>query len=287
MGRKGNVVALIDPKFVMDGPNEQDALEKYYRAQGMPVFHADPSELCLKGDEVLYEGTPIDICYRDYELRDIIGLEEEGVDVSPLKHLFKTNRMVSSMAGDFDHKSGFEILTDPNWAKHFTPDQQEVFQRHVLWTRIVADRRTTLPDGELGSLLEFARRDQELLVIKPNRSYGGDGVLLGPSTSTVDWEAALQGALASDDEGEGQWVVQRLARIPVSEFPVFGAEGEVCNEPFYTVMGLAPTRYGLSILGRASQKQVVNVAQRGGMCGILVGRPPGRLRGPGAPVRLG
>ena len=55
----------------------------------------------------------------------------------------------------------------------------------------------------------------------------------------------------------------------------------------YIVMGLAPTRYGLSILGRASQKQVVNVAQRGGMCGILVGRPPGRLRGPAAPVILG
>jgi hypothetical protein len=34
-------------------------------------------------------------------------------------------------------------------------------------------------------------------------------------------------------------------------------------------------------LGRASQKQVVNVAQRGGMCGVLIGRPAGRLFGPG------
>jgi len=50
------------------------------------------------------------------------------------------------------------------------------------------------------------------------------------------------------------------------------------------VMGLAPTKYGLSILGRASQKQVVNVAQRGGMCSVLVGKPGARLRGPGAPV---
>ena len=35
-----------------------------------------------------------------------------------------------------------------------------------------------------------------------------------------------------------------------------------------------------AILGRASQKQVVNVAQRGGMCVVFVGRHAGRLHGP-------
>ena len=59
-----------------------------------------------------------------------------------------------------------------------------------------------------------------------------------------------------------------------------GADGSVHIEPFYTVMGFAPSKYGLAILGRASQKQVVNVAQRGGMCGVLIGRPSGRLVGP-------
>jgi hypothetical protein len=62
---------------------------------------------------------------------------------------------------------------------------------------------------------------------------------------------------------------------------VVGPDRSVHIEPFYTVMGFAPTRYGLSILGRASQKQVVNVAQRGGLCGVLIGRPQGRLIGPG------
>ncbi len=76
-------------------------------------------------------------------------------------------------------------------------------------------------------------------------------------------------------------MVQRLASLPVHEFPVVDLDGDVHIEPFYTVMGFAPTKYGLGIVGRASQKQVVNVAQRGGMCGILVGRPPGRLVGPG------
>ena len=58
-------------------------------------------------------------------------------------------------------------------------------------------------------------------------------------------------------------------------------EGMVHIEPFHVVMGFAPSKYGVSILGRASQKQVVNIAQRGGMCAVMIGHPPSRLRGPG------
>jgi hypothetical protein len=57
-------------------------------------------------------------------------------------------------------------------------------------------------------------------------------------------------------------------------------------EPFYTVMGFVPSKYGLAILGRASQKQVVNVAQRGGMVAVMVGRPPARLIGPRAEYEI-
>ena len=49
------------------------------------------------------------------------------------------------------------------------------------------------------------------------------------------------------------------------------------------IKGFAPTTDGVAVLGRASQKQVVNVAQRGGICAVLVGHPPGRLHGPDMP----
>jgi hypothetical protein len=289
IGHTGRNVCFLEPKYAGDGPTEQAALAVYYRERhGLNVLHADPSELCLRDGEVCYDGQPVDLAYRDYEVRDMIALEaEEGLDLRPLRALFKRNRMISSLAGEFDHKSCWEVLTDPQFTqKYFTADERQVFRRHVLWTRLVTDRRTSLPGGESGSLLEFARHDQDLLVLKPNRSYGGDRVLLGPSTSAAEWEAALQQALLDAEQGE-HWVVQRLARIPVGEFPVVGPDGLVSIEPFYTVMGLAPTKYGLSILGRASQKQVVNVAQRGGLCSVLVGQPSGRILGPAAPVRLG
>jgi hypothetical protein len=241
-------------------------------------MHADPRELVIEGGEVLYEGNVVDIAYRDYEVRDLIQLErEEGVNVEPIRKLFRENRMVSSMSGEFDHKSCQELLTDPEvTAKYFTAEERQIFRRHVLWTRVLGDRETVLPDGEKGDLLEFVRTQHELLVLKPNRSYGGDRVVIGHLIDNAEWNRETEAALA----GAEQWVVQRVAMLPVHEFPIVDAGGNVHVEPFYTVMGFAPSKYGLAILGRASQKQVVNVAQRGGMCGVLIGRPTGRLIGP-------
>lgn len=280
IGRAGGTIGFVDPKYSGDGPLELDPLMDYFREEhGVNAVHADPTELYVRGGEVWYEDTKVDIAYRDYEVRDLLYMEkEEGLDIRPMKILFKENRIVSSLAGDFDHKSTWEILTDPRFTeKYFTADERRYFKRHVMWTRVIRDRRTTEPDGEAVDLLEFMRKNQDILVMKPNRSYGGDRVLLGPLMEESEWQSAIQAALTDQED----WVVQRLARISVNEFPVVAADGAIHTEPFYTVMGFAPTKYGVAVLGRASQKQVVNVAQRGGMCAVLVGRYGKTLFGPG------
>ncbi|HVX61108.1 MAG TPA: hypothetical protein VHC19_10915 [Pirellulales bacterium] len=281
IGRPGRNVCFIEPKYADEGPSEQAPLAQYFHERhGMTVVHADPAELSLRKGEVWYGDTLVDVAYRDYEIRDLLALEATGVDIAPVRELFRQNRIISSASGDFDHKSCWELLTNARFTERFfNSDERQVFRRHVLWTRLLADRETTLPGGERGGLLQFARADHERLVLKPNRSYGGDRVYVGHGMEPAEWNRLLDIALG----GPEQWVVQRLASIPAGDFPVVSADGTVHVEPFHTVMGFAPTRYGLGIVGRASQKQVVNVAQRGGMCGILMGRPPGRLVGPAEP----
>jgi hypothetical protein len=278
IGRPARNICFVEPTHATTGPDEQEALAQYYHDRfGMKVMHADPADLVQQGDEVLFGGDPVDLAYRDYEVRDLVELAREGVDVKPLRTLFRQNRVMSSMAGDFDHKSCWELLTDTALTqKHFNPDERQVFRRHILWTRILADRKTRLPRGSTGGLLEYVRREQESLVLKPNRSYGGDRILIGHTVARAEWEAAIENALAERDA----WVVQQLATIPVNEFPVVGADGKVSHEPFYTVMGFSPSRYGLATLVRASQKQVVNVAQRGGMCSLMVGQLPAGIVAP-------
>jgi hypothetical protein len=280
LGRRGRNVCFVEPKYAGSGPDEQEALAQYFRERhGMKILHADPSELTLRGGEVYYDDQVVDLGYRDYPVYDLMDLEREGVNVDPMRALFKQNRMISSIGAEIDQKSCWEVFTDPDLAqKYFSAEERQVFRRHVLWTRILSDRRTTLPDGTTGALIAHVREERESLVLKPNRAFGGEGVVLGPSLSQQEWDAAIDRALADPE----RWVAQALASIPVYLFPVVGPDGAVHQEPFYTVMGFAPSKYGLAILGRASQKQVVNVAQRGGMCSVMVGRPPARLVGPGA-----
>ena len=279
-GPAGRNVCFVEPKYSGSGPDEQEVLAQYFHDRhGLKVMHADPSELTLRDGEVYYDGQIVDLAYRDYAVYDLLEVEnEEKVNVEPMRTLFMQNRVISSISAELDQKSCWEVLTDPELVqKYYSAEERQVFRRHILWTRILSARRTALPDGTTGDLVACARREREALVLKPNRAYGGEGVVIGPSLSQQEWEQHIDRALADKE----RWVVQALANIPVYLFPVVGPDGAVHVEPFYTVMGFAPSKYGLAILGRASQKQVVNVAQRGGMCAVLVGRPPGRLVGPG------
>jgi len=269
----GRGVCFVEPKYAGNGPDEQALLARYlHERHGFTVMHADPSELTLRHGAVWYEGQRVDLAYRDYGVVDLLELAAEGVDVEPMRVLLRENRVISSIAADLDQKACWEVLTDPRLCQqYFTPPERQIFQRHILWTRVLGDRRTTLPDGRQGHLLDFARGHHETLVLKPNRAYGGDGIVIGPAVTRDEWEAALAAALADEDD---RWVVQQVATIPVREFPVVGPDGGVHAEPFYTVMGFAAGEDGVAILARASQKQVVNVAQHGGLCGVLVSRSP-------------
>ncbi len=256
------------------------------RKHNLTIAHADPRELRVEGDEVFYEDVRIDVAYRDYEMRELVDLEKEiGRPLDAMRLLFRQNRVVSSIVGDFDHKSCFEILTDPVIAeRYFGADDRRLFRRHVLWTRVVGDRRTTLPDDREGDLIDYTRRNRELLVLKPNRAYGGAGVLLGAATEPAAWEQTLQDAVLHSADPENSWVVQSATRLPVHEFPVLGPDGRVFGEPFYAVMGFAATENGLGTMCRVSQKQVVNVAQRGGLAAVLEAEAPTELRIPSRPI---
>lgn len=268
LGRPGRHVVLIEPKETTPGPDEQEDLARHFRTRwGLQVSHADPAELRLEGGEVWFGDRVVDVAYRDYAVTDLLPLRARGVDIEPMRHLLLDNRMVSSLTAEIDAKSDFEVFTDPVLLdRHFSPDERDVLTGHVLWTRLVRERRTTLWDGRDIELLPFARDHQGELVLKPNRSYGGFGVVVGRAVDAAAWAHALDEATRVPDA----FVLQRRAEVPVHDFPAVDDAGEAQLEPYYDVMGFAPSRYGLAVLGRGSQRQVVNVAQRGGMVPLVL-----------------
>jgi hypothetical protein len=264
--------AFVQDKELVGGPNEFPYLVEFMKKQGIPAVHVDPRELRMKGDELWAGDMPVDVIYRDAEIGEYIEYEEEGHDLTPLRTAFARNQVVSSLAGEFDHKSTFEVLTSERFAKHFTTRQRRIFKKHVLWTRIVREGKTTAFEGEEIDLVPWLRRNKDRLVLKPNRSFGGQDIVIGPHVDLAEWDTALEEALTaakSDDGTGGGTVAQRYVDVRVKDFPVL-ADGGISLEEFYVVCGFLATPRGVGILGRASKRRVVNVGQKGGLTAVLV-----------------
>jgi len=274
IGRAGRTLCLIEPKYATTGPDDQAELARFVRDHfGFTVHHADPEELEIAHGEVTYRGQVIDLAYRDYGVTDLLEARAEGMDIEPMRMLFARNQMVSSIAAELDQKASFEVLTDPDLlARHFDSDERRLFRRHIPWTRVIADRETSLPDGRRSDLLPFVMSRRESLIIKPNRAYGGTGVVIGEVVDEAAWETAIETAVTDPE----RWVVQLAVPLPMLEFPVEDA-GELVTRRAYVVLGFAPSTYGLAVHGRASGERVVNVARHGGIAVVVIGHAPGRL----------
>ena len=269
IGRPRASTAFVQEAGLVGGPNEMPHLVAYFREHGVSATLVDPRELGVRDGELACGDLPIDIVYREGEISMFIGMEDTGADLAGLKLAFLRNQVVSSFAGDFDHKSTFEVLTTPELTTQFPIAQQQLFRRHVLWTRMLRETRTTDPGGAEIDLLPWLRRNKDRLVLKPNRSFGGWGIVIGPHVDLATWDDALQAALSSDTAELGGWVAQRYVDVRVEEFPVL-ADGTLSLEEMYVVCGFFATDRGLATLGRASKRRVVNVGQKGGLTAVLV-----------------
>ena len=258
-------VALCQYKDLQGGISEFERHVEFFRALGVDAWHVDPRELRLVDDEIWYEDHPIDLLYRDHEVNDLAAKEEAGSDLSAMRHALRTGRAISSLAGEFDHKSAFQVFTSPGFESHFTQEERRVFAQHVPWTRIVAEGTTTDPDGAPIDLLSWLSAHREGLVLKPNRAYGGEGIRIGRESEQRAWDVSLARALGEPE----RWVVQAYHPVAEKDFPVIDEEGNFGRAEYFSVLGLFASEQRLGILGRASRKKVVNVAQKGGVVAVL------------------
>ena len=266
IGRPLRCVALVEDRSSVGGTDEFGLLARYFIRQGLQAVVADPREISVHRGDLTVKRKKIDLIYRDSELEEILqmGRRSGPRSIAGIKEAFLRNRVISSIAGEFDHKSVWELFTSPEFARHFTFRQRRLFRDHLLWTRLLWERRTTDFRGRPVDLPVFARRNREVLTLKPNREYGGEGVLFGHNLTQKAWESHLERALRRP----GTYVVQQRALVKAELFPVARPDGSIKLEPYYAVTGFAATQDGLAVLGRSSKEAVVNVSRKGGLISI-------------------
>ena len=262
--RNRGVIALAMEKASGSNYVEFECLAKLYRQLGYPSLVCEPTDFRLRKGELFSRGKKIDVIYRDTTLSELCIMESKGQDMSALREAFRKGQVLSSLEGEFDHKSVFEVFTNPDYAYAFSAQEKKLFHDHILWTRLLAERKTTDPKGKEIDLLPFVYRHQSDLVLKPNRLYGGKGVVFGQEAKRSDWERKIVAGLKES----GEWVIQKLGLLRKRSFFRHGAKSAQ-EKDYYVVSGFFATGKGIGIVGRMSERTVVNVARQGGLTPIL------------------
>jgi hypothetical protein len=203
--------------------SEFEILKERFEEMGVPVEVADPRDLQFDGKELTANGKKIELVYRRVLMNDIVA---RGRECKALVNAVAANAvcMANHFRCKIPHvKAFFAVLTDERNDALFSFGERELIRKHVPWTRVVADVRTSHYGNSL-ELLAFLRSARENLVLKPSDEYGGTGVKLGWESSEGEWDSAIEKAVAPS---QGCWIVQERIPIRREVFPWIQANGEV------------------------------------------------------------
>lgn len=263
----GTRIGLVERReTTAGGCDEFTFIASFFGEKGVIAVMGDPRDIEHRDGKLYLKEEPVDVLYRDFQLEEVVSIKTHGGSVEGIEEAFARNQVVSTVFGEFDHKSLCELLSNLDFAGYFSPQELRAAHRHFPWTRLISERKTTDPDGKEADLVSFIRENRERLVLKPNRGYGGEGVVVGEKMSGSAWDEAVAAAVAKP----GTWVAQE--QVPISQAPVMllGPRGAPKVEELYVTLGVTATPRGVSFVGRCSAQPVVNISQGGGLVPIFL-----------------
>jgi hypothetical protein len=161
-------------------------------------------------------------------------------------------------------KEGMAFMTNPRNHHHFSEEQVAAIKEHIPWTRRMDETVTISPEGEDISLIEFALREQERLVLKITSGAGGQEVYVGKACDKGKWHDMVEHA------GGSPWfILQEICPIPEYELPVL-RNGKVHLEK--KLVNVNPYVFDGKYVGsvsRVSDSQVINVAAGGAIMPVF------------------
>jgi hypothetical protein len=181
-------------------------LSKVFTGRSGQVFVNTFPELKVFGEGVFYN---------DKKIHYIIEWCQGYVPSDILK-LFKDREILISngaIAWLLSTKLNLALLSENKDADIFSPEEKEIIEKHIPWTRKVVHGETTY-QGTTVQLREFILKNRENLVLKPVLGAGGKDIYIGLHTPKEEWEKIVDFAMAaedwqdvslSDDLNERQW----------------------------------------------------------------------------------
>lgn len=256
-------IAILDWKGL---PTHSEFLlfQKFFREHNLEAVICSPDELRY-ADGRLYANTadgttPIDLVYKRVLTSEFIMHYGDAVFEHPLVQAYAAGKvcLVNSFRAKLLHKKSiFAVLTDDAVQHEFSAEERAAIAQHVPWTRMVRPGPSTYQGASI-DLLEFARANQERLLLKPNDEYGGKGIIIGWETSPAAWGQALTEAQQSP------FVLQERVEIAYEDYP---ATVDGALQIGRRLVDTDPFLFGTDVRGslcRLSTVTLLNVTAGGG-----------------------
>jgi uncharacterized circularly permuted ATP-grasp superfamily protein len=257
------VVAILDwpglPTY-----SEFVLFQRYFDEHRIEAIICSPDDLHYADQRLFVSQNnrriPIDLVYKRVLTSEFLTRYGAQALEHPLSQAYRDGSicLFNSFRAKLLHKKSiFALLSEPQFQDLLSAEQRQAVAAHIPWTRFVSEGQTTYQDETI-DLLEFARNNQDRLVLKPNDEYGGKGIVIGWEASPDQWQQALADALRSP------FVLQERVRIAYEDYPAYideqlqFAERLVDSDPF--IFG---TQVG-GCMSRLATSTLLNVTAGGG-----------------------
>lgn len=256
-------IAIVDWRTVRTRP-EFETFKEFFESKGYKTTIADPRELTYKGGKLYHKSFRIHLVYRRAIFDELLEHLDEVRDFLRAyqdKAVCVVNPLRSRLGST---KSLLSILTNPEYDRFFTEEENRIKREHLPWTRRLIDA-DKFYGGKKIYLIDFLKDEKESLLLKPSFGYGGKGVWIGRETKDEDWNEAIDRAL------KGDYVVQEFVNIPIITVPT------VVNRKLdfaYKKINLNCLVFGNKSAGnfsRLSDESVISVARGGGLIPAVAG----------------
>lgn len=271
-----------------------DFIITFLKEKGLHVSYADPRDFEYDGKVLKLNGNEVNIVYRD-DVNDFFRSESTGKIYSNMRNkvinytnkVCMRNRFLNCYlkrgylghsediiqayadnniciinpfsSGICSQKSTFALIHDDYFRTLFNEEELTVINKYIPWTRILRSYKTCYDNNQI-DLVPFIKTHRQNFVLKPNRGYGGKGILIGSEIEQVEWERKINRIINSGSK----YVVQEYIDVPTENFPVYrnglfkGVSPQYVNINFWGIDGKFAGGFA-----RASDKKVINVAQGG------------------------
>jgi hypothetical protein len=209
-------IAIVDYEEVPTR-TEHHLFREFFESKGYPALVCDPRHLSYEGRRLRHDGREIDVVYKRLLVNELLERKQANAAFLAAARERAVTVVNPFRCKPIHKKAIFAVLTDDELQPLFTAEERAAIAAHVPWTRRVREGKTTR-HGQPIDLLEFARKNRERLVMKPNDEYGGKGVFIGWETSPARWDDAIDEALSAS------YVVQEKVELQRMSFPELAPE---------------------------------------------------------------